>query len=591
MKPAVLFAALVPVVMLGAAALRLADLGNRPMHCDEANQALKFGRLLEKGEYFYDPHEHHGPSLNYLTLPVAWLGSAHRLTQITETHLRLVPAAFGIVLVGLVWLVRHELGPAAAFWAALLTAVSPAMVFYSRYYIHEMLLVCFTFGAMIALWRYMREIAPLAVRQPGLRRLAADGTSAQAGTGRADVPSAAKRTSDRGSIDPTPAAREKAQPERHGRLRQALWLVLLGACLGMMHATKETWVIALFAMCVAAAATMGELRRMGLKQLVPAGLVVLVTGAGVSMLLFSSFFDNPRGVVDSVTAYVHYFGRASGEGSAGPQAHPWYYYLSILFWWHRPGGRVWTEASIAALALVGLVAAALGKGLKPAQLPMARFLSIYTVLMTAVYSAMPYKTPWCALGLLHGMILLAGVGAVVLVRVIPTYPLKAVAIALLVAAAGHLSWQAYRASFVEYEDPANPYVYVHTTGDVPLLAERVREIAAVHADGAAMHVQVICPDDDYWPLPWYLRDLSRVGWFNRMPQGPAAPVIITWPEMEPSLVEYLYRRQPPGQRHLYVPIPREGRDGDWLLRPNVPLRAYVRLSLWEAYLAAGAEEQ
>ena len=36
--------------------------------------------------------------------------------------------------------------------------------------------------------------------------------------------------------------------------------------------------------------------------------------------------------------------------------------------------------------------------------------------MLVVYSAIPYKTPWCLLGFLHGMILLAGVGAVVLVR-------------------------------------------------------------------------------------------------------------------------------------------------------------------------------
>ena len=61
----------------GAAWLRLADLGNRPMHCDEAVHAVEFGQLLEDHEYVYDPFEYHGPSLNYFTLPVAWLASAH----------------------------------------------------------------------------------------------------------------------------------------------------------------------------------------------------------------------------------------------------------------------------------------------------------------------------------------------------------------------------------------------------------------------------------------------------------------------------------------------------------------------------------
>jgi predicted membrane-bound mannosyltransferase len=36
------------------------------------------------------------------------------------------------------------LGRAETLWAALYLAISPAMVFYSRYYIHEMLLVFFT---------------------------------------------------------------------------------------------------------------------------------------------------------------------------------------------------------------------------------------------------------------------------------------------------------------------------------------------------------------------------------------------------------------------------------------------------------------
>jgi hypothetical protein len=42
------------------------------MHHDEANQAVRFGILLETGEYRYDRHDHHGPTLYYLTLPFAW---------------------------------------------------------------------------------------------------------------------------------------------------------------------------------------------------------------------------------------------------------------------------------------------------------------------------------------------------------------------------------------------------------------------------------------------------------------------------------------------------------------------------------------
>ena len=43
--------ALVALALAAGLALRLTRLDARPMHHDEANQALKFGALLERGEY------------------------------------------------------------------------------------------------------------------------------------------------------------------------------------------------------------------------------------------------------------------------------------------------------------------------------------------------------------------------------------------------------------------------------------------------------------------------------------------------------------------------------------------------------------
>ena len=52
-------AALVALALTAGLALRFARLDERPMHHDEANQAVKFGALLERGEYRYDAHDHH----------------------------------------------------------------------------------------------------------------------------------------------------------------------------------------------------------------------------------------------------------------------------------------------------------------------------------------------------------------------------------------------------------------------------------------------------------------------------------------------------------------------------------------------------
>lgn len=524
------------IVALGAV-LRMAELDNRPMHCDEANQAAKFDELLRRGYYDYDPEEHHGPSLSLLTLPIARLAAAEDLTRLSETHLRLVPAIFGTVLIALVWLLRDELGRAATLWAALLTALSPAMVFYSRYYVQEMLLVCVSFAAIVALKKVSGTFFAPDPSVPGRKRF--------------------------------------------------LTPFLLGVFVGMMHASKETCIIAVFAMAMAAVIAWGEVRRAGWRRIVPFALVVLITAAGSSALMFSALLTSPVEVKESYQAYWHYFQRASGEGTAGPHDQPWHHYFQRLFWWRRGGGPVWSgsEAAIAALALVGLVAAAWGKGLEPAGVGLARLLGVYTVLMTVIYSAIPYKTPWCALGFLHGMVLLGGIGAAVLVRVMPHWTLKAAAVLLVTAAAGHLGRQAHRTSFVAFEDPGNPYAYAQTTSDVLLLVEQIERIAAAHPDGRAMPIQVICPHNDFWPLPWYLRGFSRDGYLSRVPPGRPAPLIVAQPQMEPALLDWLYEQQPPGQVNLYLRVLREHLDGDWQLRPNVPLRMYVQWDLQEAYRA------
>ena len=71
------------------------------------------------------------------------------------------------------------------------------------------------------------------------------------------------------------------------------------------------------------------------------------------------------------------------------------------------------------------------------------------------------------------MILLGGIGVSVLVRVVPGYPLKGVAILVLGVPTSHLAYQAYRANFVAYEHRHNPYVYSHTTDDIHSFVDQV----------------------------------------------------------------------------------------------------------------------
>ena len=136
------------------------------------------------------------------------------------------------------------------------------------------------------------------------------------------------------------------------------------------------------------------------------------------------------------------------------------------------------------LALVGLVAAALGKGLGRTRRGRGAVPRHLHAADDPRLLCLPYKTPWCALGFLHGMILLAGVGAAVLVRVMPGRVLKFAAVTLLLAAAGHLGRQAHQASFVALR-PMQPLRLLPHDRDILPIVDRVKQIAAAHPDGTA----------------------------------------------------------------------------------------------------------
>ncbi|NLC57311.1 MAG: hypothetical protein GX774_10775 [Armatimonadetes bacterium] len=201
---------------------------------------------------------------------------------------------------------------------------------------------------------------------------------------------------------------------------------------------------------------------------------------------------------------------------------------------------------------------------------MLRFLTIYTLALTAAYAAIPYKTPWCVLSPLQGMILLAGAGATALVRWAPGRLLRALVVLALSAGTAHLGWQAYQLSTLYATDGRNPYVYAQTVPDVLDLAERIQGLADASPAGEAMLVQLLAADEYYWPIPWYLRRLPNVGYWTEVPEVLAAPVIIASDRYEPVLARRL------GTRYQMT--------GYYGLRPEVFFQVWVRKDLWAAFL-------
>lgn len=496
------------------------------MHGDEAVHAIKFGVLLEQGLYLYDSFEYHGPTLNYLTLLPAWLSGAKKITEVNEWTLRLVPVFLGVLLVVMPILLSEGLGRSAVVIASLLTAISPAMAYYSRYYIQEMLLVCFTSGVIACAYRYSQS--------------------------------------------------------RHWG-----WVLATGLFIGLMHATKETCIIAWSAMLLALVCTSAygnfSHRLAVLKTIDRRHIIAALAAAGVvSILFFSSFFTNTQGVADSILTYKNYFSRA---GHNAMHIHPWSYYLSFLIYFRLDENPFWSEALILVLAAAGFGIALTGKNSGGITPPLLRFIAFYTLIMTVTYSLIPYKTPWNAISFLHGMILLAGAGAAALIKMAEVKIARIALLVFMLTGGAHLAWQAYLANFEYDENPVNPYVYAHPVRDVFTVVERIEAVARVHPDGHNLYTQVICPDDDYWPLPWYLRSFTNIGWWRKVDDNsPAAPLIIASPKFEPALMRKFYELPPPGQRPLYVPL----FDGYTELRPQIELRGYVRKDLWDRLQASAA---
>ncbi|MGA2094640.1 MAG: glycosyltransferase family 39 protein, partial [Sedimentisphaerales bacterium] len=165
-----------------------------------------------------------------------------------ESILRIVPVIFGILLVVSPLLLANGLGKTTALIAAAITAISPAFVFYSRYYIPEMLLVFFTFAVVICGYRYVCS-------------------------------------------------------------RNWVWALLTGVFAGLCCVTKETWVIA-FGSMVFALVIMMLARRQIWKIQFSHLLLAILSVFVIWVLFYSSFFTNPAGLIDSIRGFKTYFGFA-----------------------------------------------------------------------------------------------------------------------------------------------------------------------------------------------------------------------------------------------------------------------------------------
>ena len=509
------FYILFTLILLTGLWLRLRNIDQRPMHGDEANQAYRFQMLLEDNDFKYEPKDFHGPTLYYLTLPSAWFSGLSEFENSTKVHFRAVPVFFSLLMALGTLLFIDILGKRGVLVMSLLIMVSPAMVYYSTYYIQETLLVCFTLFFIGGFWRLWRK--------PSM-----------------------------------------------------LWALVSGVSLGLMHATKETFVLSLasLALCIAFSCYKGK--KFDLSKLKNRyGLTALFSALIVSVMFYSSFLSNPKGPVDSVTAFVHSVKRGLGasdfeERFTSGEGHKksFGYYFDILSGkfprklsstakdiFRNSTARPISEIFFLLFPIVGLINLP-KKGSRSRKMFFG--VLVYSLSLALIYSLIPYKTPWCMLSFLLGFMFLCALSVRFMSQNFSFHINKLFAVIAFLMVFD-LSRQSSLLTAEEFcVSDRNPYAYVQPYFDVEDLSVRITEISQVEGQGYEMPVHFLTPE--YWPLPWYLKKFKNVGyWEKDIPElSPEKfPVIVTTPDRE-ELIRKLenthvaeYRGRMPGY-HLLV---------------------------------------
>lgn len=152
MKRFVVIACWICVIITGGF-LRFDDLEKRPFHADEATGARITSRRMESGGTGFDPKHYHGPLLGDLAIPLCAMNGEGGWKEMSKTTLRTLPAIAGtlLLLIPLLW--RKRFGDAPVLLAGAMLATSPLLVYYSRMFIHEILLVMFGLLALTAITR------------------------------------------------------------------------------------------------------------------------------------------------------------------------------------------------------------------------------------------------------------------------------------------------------------------------------------------------------------------------------------------------------------------------------------------------------
>lgn len=323
---------------------RFWDLGSRALHHDESLHALYSWYLYVGRGYVHDPMMH-GPFQFHAVALVYLLFGASDYTA------RVVPAIFGVWVVIAPYFLRREMGRLAALLAAALFAISPSFLYFSRFIRNDIYMAGWAMIVLIGIFGFLRERRPF-----------------------------------------------------------HFYLIAVGAAFS--YATKETVYITGFVFLLFFVLEYVVSRLRGRS---PAGWDALKAVSGrtwavsialflvINLVLYTTFFTNPKGIVSGSTGAITYWLAQQGVQRGG---QPWFYYLLLIPLYE------FLPLLVAFAGLVFLVARRklLRQGL------FFWFMVVWLLGALAIYSWAGEKMPWLSLHIAQPLVFLAALGLAGLAR-------------------------------------------------------------------------------------------------------------------------------------------------------------------------------
>jgi uncharacterized protein (TIGR03663 family) len=513
-----------PIVVVALAFLvRVWALGDKPPHFDEGVNGSFVDEMRHIPAYHYDPANFHGP-LHFYTL-----FASTQLFGRGIWALRFPTVLVGTAAVALVFAFGRFFSKRAVFVAAAAFAISPAMIFYSRYAIHETWLPFFSILALYGafgistgerrmgdLWAVGAGLAGMVLtKETYILHFAAAALAWQVGRWMFPVPKAER------TRPATLFGVDEALPElivEKPAFRREDVLLVVGVCLGV--------IVALYS-----------------------GLFYRWRGVGG---IFETFYWMARkgwtgsedGHHKELLYFVKLFGIYEWPAFAGLALAPLYAFrrsllaggitagcgllLAVAGWLWTAGQPIDSEPfhSISPVLKFGTVVwsntVSLGVCLVfagicwmvalPLKCPRMRFLALYGIASLAAYSFVSYKTPWCVVAVLWPFWFLLGhlfdrmtfhsdgrlVAGLGIILALPPFI------------------DAHRINFVNptnsttdnFARLAEPYIYVQQSRDLENLTKPLAKLIEREPARRALTGYIICKSPQ--PLPWALPELPHV---------------------------------------------------------------------------------